>query len=69
MSETFGQIFALQRIAGKTKLVELPVAELKGVKLLGVTICAVLLPILLLSLFPILAQVFLQRKCLRHRSG
>ena len=53
-----------------SNLIIVPVAKLKGVKLLGVTICAVFLPIpILLSLFSILAQVFLQRKCLCHRSG
>ena len=43
---------------------KLPIAQLKGVKLLGITICAVLS--VLLRLLP---QVFLQRKCLGHRSG
>ena len=47
MPDIFCQSFALQIIAGKKKHEELPVTELKGVKLLGVTVGAVLLPILL----------------------
>ena len=61
--------FALQEIDDFVKRTfsteELPVAQFKGVKLLGVTICSVLL----LILFCILTQVLLQRKRLCHSSG